>query len=448
MKPLWEAAELSRVLGVNDVAFNATGISFDTRSLKPGDLFVALEGERDGHDFVPEALAKGAAGAVVSRPFTGAALQVPHTLAALQTLAAAARGRSEAKIVAVTGSVGKTTTKEMLRRALSAFGSVHAAPASFNNQIGVAVTLATLPADADFGVLEIGMNHKGEIAPLAQLSLPHVGIITTIEPVHVGHLGSTGAIATEKARIFSGIVPYGVAVLPSDSPHYGTLRAAVGTRTKTITFGQGRAQAKLLNVVKGADFCEMTADIEGETVRVRLGAPGHHMAMNALAALGACAGLGLDLQKAAAALDGFTPVAGRGHRRQIKLDGGTVLLLDESYNASAPSIRAALNVLSMQAGRHIAVLGDILELGDHAANEHAALLPSVVASADIVFACGELMKPLFDSLPASMRCGYAKSAEDLIPLIRAALRPGDAVLVKGSNSMRMREIVAALEQAD
>lgn len=441
MSALWSAVELQALFGAG---WDVSGISIDTRSLQPGDLFVALEGERDGHDFVEAAFAKGAAAALVSRQMAGNVMQVADTLNALETLGQAARARASAKTVAVTGSVGKTTVKEMLRRTLSAFGKVHAAEASFNNHIGVPLTLARMPKDTDFGIFEIGMNHPGEIAPLAALVRPDVAVITCVDRAHLGLMGSELAIAKEKASIFTALAPGGKAVLPGETAYLHVLREAVPAGYCTILFNG--PEARMLDVLNGPEASDVAAEVMGEKVYFRLAAPGRHMASNALATLCVAAAFGLDVEKAAAALSGFAPYAGRGARRQVTLaDGRRILLLDESYNASGASIRAALSVLKLQPGRHVAVLGDILELGTHAEAEHLALAPAVRESADIVFTAGPHCGALFDSLPRAIQGAHAADAATLAPKLLAALRDGDAVLVKGSHGSRMRDVIAALE---
>jgi UDP-N-acetylmuramoyl-tripeptide--D-alanyl-D-alanine ligase len=444
MSALWTAAELRGVFGV-DVGCDVSGISIDTRTLAPGDLFVALQGERDGHEFVEAAFAKGAAAALVSRPVPGNVIVVRDTLKALERLGAAARVRGAAKIVAVTGSVGKTTTKEMLRRCLGAFGVVHAAEASFNNHIGVPLTLARMPRDAAFGVFEIGMNHPGEIAPLVALVRPDVAVITCVDRAHLGLMGSEEAIAREKAAVFGGLMPGGTAVIPGDSAFLPLLRAAVPVDARALVFGEGAVDVRLLELNNSAEASEITGEISGVEARFSLAAPGRHMAMNALSVLAAAAALGLDVRAAAAALDGFAPFSGRGARRRLAAAGGEALLLDESYNASGASMRAALAVLALQPGRHVAVLGDMLELGEFAREEHFALLPAVLAGADEVFTCGAWSKVLFDSLPRSKQGGHADDAATLAPLVKAALRAGDTVLVKGSYGSRMRDVISVLE---
>lgn len=446
MSALWHQDELAAALGL-PASPAVTGISIDTRTLQPGDLFVALQAARDGHDFVADAFAKGAAAALVSRDIPGGfCLVVDDTLAALGRIAAFARARGTAKLVAVTGSVGKTTTKEMLRKTLGGFGAVHAAEASFNNHIGVPLTLARMPRDVPFAVLEIGMNHAGEILPLAKLAQADAAIITTIERSHIGLMGSIEAIMHEKASIFGGLKPGGAAILPRDSRFYAALAALVPAGTKALSFGS-RADADMhIGKLENSEAaCAITAGFLAETVSFALAAPGKHMAVNAMAVLAACATIGLDVKKSAAALDGFAPVAGRGRRRPITLPGGEAVLLDESYNASGASMRAAFDVLALQPGRHVAVLGDILELGDDAVSEHLGLKPDVLRAADIIFTCGPMMGRLFDDLPAAYRGAHEPDAASLAPVVKAALRPQDAVLVKGSYGSRMRDVVSYLE---
>ncbi len=450
MTTQWTPADLTAATGAA-CRFFANGVSIDTRTLKPGDLFIALLGENgDGHDHVAAALAKGAAGAMVHRiPDNlrpgGPLLRVADTLEGLAALGRYARARFGGKLVAVTGSVGKTTTKEMLRTLLGAFGPTHAAEASYNNHWGVPLTLARLPAGAAYCVAEIGMNHAGEIAPLARLARPDVAIITSVERVHIGHLGSIEAIAAEKASIRAGLGPDGIAILPGDSPYLPILLAAPGG-TPRLFGTSDAASARLLGTGEAADSNDVAARIGGAAVHFRLAAPGRHMAMNAVAALAAADALGLDALAAAAALAGFAPLGGRGARREIPVSGGTALLLDESYNASPVAVRAALAVLALQpGGRRIAVLGDMLELGAVGPEEHSGLLGAVAQSADLLFTCGPLMRGLFESAPPALRGGHAEDSAALAPIVAAALRPGDAVLVKGSLGSRMKRVVSALD---
>lgn len=450
MRPLWNAEDfLNATGGTMAEKFTATCVSIDTRTLKPGDLFVALVGENsDGHAHVDAALAKGAAGALVHQAVGTAKnlLVADDTLAALHRLGAFARGRFPGRVAAITGSVGKTTTKEMLRTILAAQGATHASVASYNNHWGVPLTLARLPPTVAYCVAEIGMNHRGEIEPLARLVAPHVGVITTVAAVHIGHLGSLEAIADEKASLLHALQPDGIAVLPLDLPQYPRLAAVAPGRV--IGFGiSPTAQARLIDARPDAAGTSIHANICGHELRLRLPVSGLHMAMNAVAALATAAALGADPVAGAKALEQFAAVTGRGTREAIDLPGGEALLLDESYNASAASIRAALAVLKLQpAKRRIAVLGDMLELGDFAAAEHAGLAEAVSRSADLVFACGPMMRHMFEALPPASRGAYVETSADLAQMLADALAPGDAVLVKGSLGSQMKLVVSALRK--
>jgi UDP-N-acetylmuramoyl-tripeptide--D-alanyl-D-alanine ligase len=453
--PLWTSRELAEATGgCLSVPFDATGVSIDTRTLAPGELFIALVGDgRDGHEFVAEALAKGAAGAMVHSPASAGqpVIQVDDTLAGLMRLGGFARarfgdGNPVGKLVAVTGSVGKTTTKEMLRVTLAAFGATHASVASYNNHWGVPLTLARMPRDASFCVAEIGMNHAGEIAPLARLAGPHVAVITTIAKAHIGHLGGIDAIADEKASIMRGLTGDGVAVLPIDSPQFPRLRAAAGDAA-VITFGaDAAADVRLLHIDPDADGSLIHVGAGGHTLSLRLNAPGRHMVMNALACLAAIAALGLDPVHAIGPLESFEPLAGRGARRRLGIGRGTALLLDESYNGNGASMRAALDVLRLQpAKRRIAVLGDMLELGDEGPAEHADLAEAVTGSVDRLFTCGPLMRNLFDQVPLRLRGAHATDSLALAPVVAADLAEGDVILVKGSLGSRMQRVVEAID---
>ena len=467
MTALWTAQDLVEATGgVMRHRFEATGVSIDTRTLAPGDLFVALRGETgDGHDHLAAAFARGAAGAMLrqgvdphpvcfaNRPLPQSgrgdflSLCVEDTLTGLSRLGSYARGRFRGRLAAITGSVGKTTTKEMLRRILAVEARTHAAVASYNNHWGVPLTLARLPPDATFCVAEIGMNHRGEIAPLARLARPHVAVITTIERAHVGYLGSIEAIAEEKAAIMQGLPPDGIAVLPADSPWLPLLRANAGG-VRVVTFGSAPgADVRLVGVETDPDGTDVEAGIAGRVVRFRLAAPGRHMAMNSVAALAAASVLGVAPERAAVALDGFAAVAGRGAHRRIELPGGSALLLDESYNGNGASMRAALAVLRLQPGRRrIAVLGDMLELGDEGPPEHLALAGDVATAADKLFACGPLMRLLYDAVPPALRARHAPDSGTLAEIVAGAVRPGDAILVKGSLGSGMKLVVSALDR--
>jgi UDP-N-acetylmuramoyl-tripeptide--D-alanyl-D-alanine ligase len=453
MSALWISDDLeAATLGKATRAFSSNGLSIDTRSLKQGDLFVALKGEnRDGHEFVRAAFEAKAAAALVTRrpknlPGDATLLMAADTLRALEDIARASRLRTNAKIVAVTGSAGKTTTKEMLRGVLGALGSTHCSAASFNNHWGVPLSLAALPRNAQFGVFEIGMNHFGEIRALVGLVRPHVALITTIAPAHLEYFGSCDAIADAKSEIFEGLAPGGAALVPSDSPQAQRLvaRAKQAGVSRIVTFGFSQGSDARLTAMDESDSAvHIKADILGKPVEARIGAPGAHMALNALCALAAVALLDGDVFNAAAALKDFAPLKGRGERIVV----GGVQLIDESYNANPASMAAALALLGKAKPRRIAVLGDMLELGSDGPRIHAGLAgPVEEAHVDLVFASGPLMKSLWDALPAKQRGAYAQNSAELVPAVVAALRDGDSVLVKGSNGSKMSVIVDALKE--
>jgi UDP-N-acetylmuramoyl-tripeptide--D-alanyl-D-alanine ligase len=425
------------------------GLSIDTRTLKEGDLFVALKtGNRDGHDFVRAAFDARAGAALVSRKPDGGSnaevggplLAVADTQRGLEDLARAARARSNAKILAVTGSAGKTTTKEMLRHALNGLGRTHVSAASHNNHWGVPLSLAALPQDAEFGVFEIGMNHFGEIRNLVSFVRPHVALITTIAPAHLEFFGSCEAIADAKSEIFEGLLPGGAALIPADNPYVERLaaRAAQAKVSRIVRFGN-TGEARLLSFTPDGEGMRLKAEIMGRAVDCLVGAPGAHIAANAVGALAAVALMDGDVLNAAAGLKDFTALEGRGAR----FKAGDVTVIDESYNANPVSMAAALALLGAVKTRKIAVLGDMLEMGvgDH----HAALAgPIADANTDLVFAAGHEMKRLWEALPANRRGAYAENSSALAPSLLKALRPGDTVLVKGSNGAKMSLIVEAL----
>ncbi|MBY0531973.1 MAG: UDP-N-acetylmuramoylalanyl-D-glutamyl-2,6-diaminopimelate--D-alanyl-D-alanine ligase [Xanthobacteraceae bacterium] len=461
-KPLWTAQELANAARgklQGAVREDVFGISIDTRTLGAGEAFFAIKGDRlDGHDFVEAALAKGAAFAVVDEASAkrfmkdAALLVVDETLQAMRDVASAARGRSQAKIVAVTGSAGKTGTKEALKIALSPSGETHASSASFNNHWGVPLSLSRFSQDAKFGVFEIGMNHTGEIVPLTKLVRPHVAIITTIEPVHLEYFTGIEEIADAKAEIFLGLDPNGAAVLNRDNNQFARLEAAAKAAKVSRIAGFGsdaKSDARLIEAALQEDSSTVHAEIFGETLMFKIGAPGRHLVMNALAVLAAAKLMGADLAKAALALSQLVPPPGRGRRIPLRLPGGEGLLIDESYNANPASMRAAIDVLSRapigRQGRRIAVLGDMLELGTEATRRHAELAESLDAGKiDLVLCSGPLMRSLWEALPSGRRGGYAENAEALEPQVIAALRGGDAVMVKGSNASGMGKIVQSL----
>ncbi len=455
--PLWTAAEAARATGGLAVGdWRASGVSIDSRTLTPGDLFVALQGEqRDGHAFVADALAKGAAAAmVVRRPeevAEGAPLLfVADTLEGLRRLARVGRGRAAARLVAVTGSVGKTGTKEALRHVLDRQGGCHASAASHNNHWGVPLTLARLPAELPWAVVEIGMNHAGEIRALVPMVRPRVAVITAIAPAHIGNFADgIDGIARAKAEMLEGLEPGGVAVLPADSPQLPLLLEA-GRRAgveRITTFGSApSADWRLLEARLSPERSELEVACAGRRLRFSIGAPGRHWADNALGVLAVVEALGADVERAAADLADFAPPSGRGRQRLLPVPGGSVLLLDDSYNANPASMAAAIALLGLQPGRRIAVLGDMLELGPRAEELHAALAPALVAAGvDRVFTCGPLMAALHRALPPSLRGPHAADSTALAARVVEELRPGDVLLVKGSLGSRMARVVEALE---
>jgi len=438
-----------------------SGISIDSRTITPGEAYFAIKGDvHDGHDFVAAALERGAAVAVIAEAQRGRfaetmpLLVVPDVLAGLVALGIAARARLGGRVIAVTGSVGKTSTKEALRHVLAAQGRTHASVASFNNHWGVPLTLARCPADAAFAVFEIGMNHAGEIEPLVRMVRPHVAIITTVEPVHLEFFVDIEAIADAKAEIFAGLEPGGAAVLNRDNPQFGRLeRTARGRGVgRIVSFGAAsEADARLLDVSLHPSCTAVHAAVLGHDITYKIGMPGRHMAMNSLAVLAAAQLAGADLVSAALALASFKPAAGRGVQVRLGLPQGGATLIDESYNANPASMAAALNVLGQAAvaprGRRIAVLGDMLELGPRGPELHRGLVEPVLANkVDLVFCCGPLMRNLWDALPSARRGGYAENSAALESAVVGALRAGDAVMVKGSLGSRMKVVVQALEK--
>ncbi|RAI59241.1 UDP-N-acetylmuramoyl-tripeptide--D-alanyl-D-alanine ligase [Roseicella frigidaeris] len=453
---LWTAAALRQATGGSlGSALPVSGVSIDTRTLAPGDLFVALRDVRDGHDFVAEALARGAAAAMVDRDLPGLApdaplLRVADTLEGLRALGAAGRARCAGRIAAVTGSVGKTGTKEMLRLLLGSLGPTHAAVASYNNHWGVPLTLARMPAGTAFAVIEIGMNNPGEILPLSRLARPHVSAVTAIGEAHIGHMGGLEAVAEEKGSIAAGLEPGGVAVLPRDSAFFDRLAAlarAAGA-ARVIGFGEHPAAEVRLaeaGILRDGRTRALVA-LGGGRVEVIMPAMGLHHAANACCALAVVQALGLDARRVAPALAAYAPGAGRGAPREIAVPGGTALLIDESYNAAPPAMRAALRTLALRpGGRRIAVLGDMRELGEFSAALHAGLAPEA-GKADLVFCCGPEMARLYALLPPARRGAHAADSAALAPIVREALRPDDVVLVKGALGSRMALVVRALTE--
>ena len=462
-RPLWSVEAMlaaMRATPAGPLPPAVPGLSIDTRTIAPGEAFLAIQGDnRDGHDFVEAALEARAGLAVVAAdkrarfPEHAPLIVVADVLAGLRDLARAARGRTQAKVVAVTGSVGKTGTKEALRLTLARSGETHASVASYNNHWGVPLSLARCPESAHYAVFEIGMNHAGEIEPLTRLVRPQVAIVTAIEPVHLEFFGSLEAIADAKAEIFLGLERGGAAVINRDNPQFMRLERSARDAgvERIVSFGEhARADARLIKCSLQAETSTVQAQILGTEVTYKLGAPGRHLVLNSLSVLAAAALVGADLALAALALADLQPASGRGSRLTLHMPRGTALLIDESYNANPASMRAALALLGQtdlrQLGRRIAVLGDMLELGPRGAELHRELAVAVLAHGiDLVFCCGPLMRALWEALPSSRKGGYAETSAALESQVLAALQPGDAVMVKGSLGSRMTPIVKALQ---
>jgi UDP-N-acetylmuramoyl-tripeptide--D-alanyl-D-alanine ligase len=471
-RALWTSAEIAAAVnGKAGKRFGADGVSIDSRKVEPGDLFVALHGPNfDGNDYVPAALAAGASGALVDRLPGGPngttlaadmpVVVVKDTLEALHALGGAARARSHARIAAVTGSVGKTSTKEALKVALGAFRRAYASQGNLNNHWGAPLSLARMPREAEFGVFELGMNHANEITPLSMLVKPAVSIITNVEAVHIEFFNSVAEIADAKAEIMDGMDMSGTVVLPRDNAHFDRLVAHAKRRgiARVLSFGADDgdghgADARLIDCHASPQGSRVVAEIMGQKVSYGLGLPGLHQAKNSLAVLAAIAAFGLDVPQAAAALADLKALKGRGAREQLRLATGVITLLDESYNASPASVRAALSLLRAAEpegrGRRIAVLGDMRELGEQGPGLHRELAPDLAAAGvELAFLIGPLMRGLHDLLPENMRGGHWADSQSAVEPVRAALRGGDVVLVKGSLGTRMAPIVEALRAAD
>jgi UDP-N-acetylmuramoyl-tripeptide--D-alanyl-D-alanine ligase len=451
-EPLWTSAEIAAATGgvIEGAAFAAAGVSIDTRTLEPGDLFVALAGVRDGHDFIDGALAAGASGALASKPGAGPRVVVGDVQAGLEALALAARDRCGARRGAVTGSVGKTSVTQAVRAGLALAGRGHSSVKSYNNAIGVPLTLARMPRATERAVFEIGMNHAGEIEPLSRMVAPHAVCVTTVGPVHTENFADGEAgVAQAKAEIFAGLQPGGVAVLNADNAWYGPLReAALKAGAVVRSFGAGEGcDARLL----GFDAHDTGARVSARLHRQALDFPilqrGAHWGPNSLAVLLMLEALDVSLGDGLAALSAFEPIEGRGSERTVHAPAGAFVLIDESYNANPISMQATISALGARAaiGRRIAVLTDMLELGPQAKSYHAEIAEVLDrAQIDLVFCAGPLMKTLWDALPPTRRGGYAQSAADLAPQVVQAVAPGDVVMVKGSNGSKASIVAHAL----
>ncbi|MBN9234816.1 MULTISPECIES: UDP-N-acetylmuramoylalanyl-D-glutamyl-2,6-diaminopimelate--D-alanyl-D-alanine ligase [Phyllobacteriaceae] len=463
MSHLWTADALVAALDgrpIGAMPEGVSGISIDSRTLQPGEAFFAIKGDAmDGHDFATAAIKAGAGVLIVAEGklpalgrLTAPMIVVPDVLASLEKLGVASRARSRARIIAVTGSVGKTTTKEALRHVLSVVGKVHASAASFNNHWGVPLTLARMPQDTDYGVFEIGMNHPDEIRPLVKMVRPHVAIVTLIAAAHLGFFRNLDEIAKAKAEIFEGLEPEGAALLNRDDPRSTLLAKMARQAGVAHVFGFGEAQRstyRLVDCVLAADHSVITVKIAGKELVARVGAPGRHIAQNALAVLGAAHLVGAEVTRIAEALADLSAAPGRGLRHVLGLPGGTATLIDESYNANPTSMRAALTLLRdtpvAEGGRRVAVLGDMLELGSQSQKLHAALAePVTEAGADMVLLAGPDMQALAEALPAEANVTYMPTTDALKPALIKALQPGDVVMVKSSKGIGFAKLVDTL----
>ena len=450
MTPLWTSAEIAEATGgTANAAFEVTSVTFDSREVEPGSLFVAMPGTvHDGHSFVDAALAAGASGLIVSRPVDAPHVLVDDTARALEALGRASRERCGAKIVGVTGSVGKTSTKEALYAALDrcAPGRVHRSVKSYNNHTGVPLSLARMPRKAAYAVLEMGMNNAGEIAALTRLVRPHVAIINAIAPAHIENLGSEEAIADAKAEIFDGLEAGGVAILPNDTPHRDRLlKAARRHADRIITFGHGDADVHALHAVRADQGGSLiTASLLDSELTFTVSQRGDHWVSNALAVLAAVEALGADVALAGLALADMTGIKGRGQRRRVAVGGGEAVLIDESYNANPASMAATLKSLGAErdVARRIAVLGPMRELGEHGAELHAGLArPILDAGVDRLILLGEEMRPLAESLVGKVGLDLVFTLNEATDCLQSMLRPGDVVLVKASNSVGLAQLV-------
>jgi UDP-N-acetylmuramoyl-tripeptide--D-alanyl-D-alanine ligase len=450
--PLWTSSDVARaVSGTASGDFTANGVAFDSREVTSGDLFIALSGETtDGHRFVDQAFAQGATGAIVSRPVPHPHILVADTKAALDALGVAARGRTQAVVVGVTGSVGKTGTKEALYAAFDriAPGRAHRSLKSYNNQTGVPLSLARMPTDTRFGVFEMGMNHAGEIAAHTRLVRPHIAVVTAIAPAHIENLGSIENIARAKAEIFEGLEPGGTAIIPFDSPQRDILlEAARGHAGRVLTFGRGNgADVRGMEAIPAKGGTLITVQLPDAGLTMTVGQPGEHWVSNALAVIAAVEAAGGDLAIAGLALAELPGMAGRGARVSIRVPGGEALLIDESYNANPASVRATLAVLAGEyATERIAVLGAMKELGAHGPELHAELAePIAQANVDFALLVGEEMEPLAKALEGRVDFAHVLAAADALEALKGRIGAGDAVLIKASNSVGLGRLVEQL----
>ena len=456
-EPLWTSDEILTATGgvLFGSPFSATGVSIDTRTLEPGDLFVALAGVRDGHEFVTTALDRGASGVLASQPVAGSAVMVGDTLKALEQLGEAARIRAlRARRGAVTGSVGKTSVTQAIRAGLERAGRAHSSVKSYNNHIGVPLTLARMPSNTERAVFEIGMNHADEITPLVRMVQPHAVVITTVAQAHIENFADGEAgVARAKAEIFDGLTDGGVAVLNADNAWFDYLAGEARAHgAQVLAFGSGSAcAAQLTGFSLSETGARVEARIHGAPTAFALRQTGHHWGLMSLAALLMMEALGVSLDDGFAALAIFEPLEGRGAERQVQLPGGAFTVIDESYNANPLSVAAALRTLGLRqsAGRRIVALTDMLELGAQSAAYHAGLAGEVeAAKVDLVFCAGPMMKSLWEALPPTRQGAYADTAEALAPMLTRAVEPGDLVMVKGSRDSKAKALFEALSGLD
>lgn len=447
---LWRSADIAKATGGQATHdFTVSGLSIDTRTLQPGDLFVALKDVRDGHEFIAAAVAKGAGGVLCEHaPENVKAVVVPHTESALQKLGSLARDTRKAIRIGVTGSVGKTSVKNALTIMLSEFGIAHKSLKSFNNHLGLPITLATLPADADYAVLEMGMNHAGEMSALSKLAQPQIAIINNVVGAHLAHFENVEGIADAKAEIIEGMLPGSTLILNGNNPYTPRIRAkAEAADLRILTFG--RSAGDDISIVASESHAsggDMSVLIDGEIVDVSLKVLGEHWVMNAAACLAVAYAVGLPLKVAAEALQKIVPAPGRGDAYDVEVDGKSITLIDESYNANPTSMRAAFSAAALRPGRKLALLGDMFELGADELELHRSLAePLVDAGFERVFVAGECMRFLMGAMPQAMRGGWSTKPQTLLTKLKGELLDGDIVLIKGSNASGVGAVAQKLK---
>ena len=447
-KVLWTSADVAKAtVGAASNDFSITGLSIDTRTIEKGDLFVPLKDVRDGHDFIPMAMEKGAGGTLSEKPVEGNAVIVSDSLEALRDLGKEGVERSQGLRIAVTGSVGKTSVKEALAHMFAAFGHTHKSLKSYNNHWGVPLTMARMPQETEFGIFEMGMNHAGELTDLSNLLRPDIALITTVAPAHLAHFENVDAIADAKAEIIDGLRNNGTLILNADNPYTARI-AKKAAGKKIITFGHSNdCDVTIVTSQTHEHGSNTRLRINAQQIDVTLLVAGEHWVMNGAACMAVALAAGIDLRKAAMALRGVRAEQGRGEIHSLTLDGKSITLIDEAYNANPTSMRAAINVLSLKSGRRIAVLGDMAELGADELDMHAALSePLEAAGVSRVIVTGECMRALKGALPQPMRGAWARDWELALGALKEEIEEGDVILVKGSNSVGLSKLVAALKE--